>query len=409
MQVSREDPVADELQQAIREHLHGAALPPAPATLREGIEHLRSMDPPTPARRMRPPLLMVAAALTTVAIGAAALGLAGSTYPVPAPSRDVTAPSPGITEFGRAGFMFEIPRGWSDLSAGASNPVMPEERFVGYFVKSGGSCPAASGGLAPTSSACERAAAGPGNAALAITELEDQYPWLPAALGAATTIGGYPAASRRGDAETDWFIQSPDGGIYDLALTSPTAEMAANVADISQALDSIRLSSWEVPPTIVDRQIHQDQHSFTFDYPAGWVRYYPTDFSSVDVAIVTVASSPLLPPCSTAARPVDSGAPPVSACGTFATPPGTIAVAFRIASGPTSPDWSKAQTRIGGQPAIELDAGTVNTTTDEERHVWSVRLPGQRSALEVEASLRGPGVRDLRAAMARLLQSVTLP
>jgi hypothetical protein len=389
--------VTDDLEQEVRRRLHGASLPAAPTTLREEIEHLRSVPAASATVRSssRPPMVLLAAALATVALAVAALGLAGSTRPTPLPSTAPPTPPARTYGFTRPGFAFDPPSGWTDQSTAISFPVIPEQRFVGYLVHGMTSCPGGYGSLPPKPSGCEEMATKPGTATLSILELNHQYPWLPN-VGQESTIARYPARLP-GETGSGWLIQSPDGGIYQLSLIAPRAEMAENAATVGKALDSLQLTNWEASPTVVNGLIHEDPgQGFSFDYPAGWVRYYPTDTSMMDAAVVTVASAPVLPPCLG------------DICQRFTTPPGAIVIEFRVGNGPTSPDWSKATNRIGGQPAFGPSRwGPQNATSAQEGHDWSVRL-GDRPILGIDASLTGPGLPALRTAMNQVIKSIKI-
>jgi hypothetical protein len=215
----------------------------------------------------------------------------------------------------------------------------------------------------------------------------------------AATYGTYEVWEQpSGDStQKTWTIASPDGGLYAVSLMSPAADMERRSAEVRTMLESLELSLWEAPPQVVKGRIHVDtKRGFAFDYPAGWTIYWPQDISMMDSAVVTVASAPLLPPCAG------------DTCQRFSTPPRTIAIEFRIGGGPTSPDWSKAPTTIGGQPAFgPEDWGPENATSAEEAHSWNVRLK-DRNSLEIFASLRGPGLDDLRGAMDEVLGSIQI-
>ena len=99
--------------------------------------------------------------------------------------------------------------------------------------------------------------------------------------------------------------------------------MASNVAAVGRALEGLKLTDWEQPPTVVDGFVHADSgRGFSFDYPAGWTVYYP-EGSMLDGSVLTIASAPLAPP----------SCPAASSCGGFITPPGGFAVAFSIGGG----------------------------------------------------------------------------
>lgn len=389
--------MTDDLEQEVRRRLHGASLPAAPAALREEIEHLRSLPAATTVRSSsRPPIVLLVAALATAALAVAALGLAGSTRPTPLPSTAPPTPPPRTYGFTRPGFAFDPPTGWTDQSTVFSFPVLPEQRFVGYLVHGMTSCPGGYGSLPPKPSGCDETATKPGSATLSILELNHQYPWLPD-IGQRSTIAGYRATSQSGETESGWLIQSPDGGIFQLSLIAPKAELAEGATAVGKALESLQLTNWEESPTVVNGLIHEDPgQGFSFDYPAGWVRYYPTDISMMDAAVVTVASAPVLPPCVS------------DLCQRFTTPPGAIVIEFRVGNGPSSPDWSKATNRIGGQPASGPTRwGPQNATSAEEGYSWNVRL-GDRPILGIDASLDGPDLSTLRTAMNQVIRSIKI-
>ena len=142
----------------------------------------------------------------------------------------------------------------------------------------------------------------------------------------------------------------------------------------------------------------------SFYYPAGWTVYYPQDVSTMDRAVVTVASIPVLAPCTT---PAEGVVPAVPACQRFTTPPGAIVLEFRVGGGIRPPDWSKAKFTIGGQPAFREDWGPgQNATGADEGHTWSVRMGP--TTLGIYVSLRGPNLPALRAEMDEVLGSIKI-
>jgi hypothetical protein len=220
--------------------------------------------------------------------------------------------------------------------------------------------------------------------------------------GAEMTEAGYPvweqsmSSDPADPASFHWTVKAPDGGLYLFRAEAPRAELAALRVDVSAVLASLRLSAWEAPPESVNGQVHLElPQGFSFDYPVGWTLYYPQDRSMMDLAIVTVASKPVEPPCQG------------DLCQRFATPPGTIVIEFRVGNGPTAPNWGDAPTTLGGQPAFRQDWGPENVTGAEEGHSWSARLTDP-SILGVHVSLRGPGLPELRAAMDDVLESIQI-
>lgn len=135
----------------------------------------------------------------------------------------------------------------------------------------------------------------------------------------------------------------------------------------------------------------------SFDYPAQWLVSYPTDVSMMDRALVTVASKPLLPPC--------------GSCQRFSTPEGGVVIEFRVGSGPLPPAWTPDPSlwslRVGGEPAHREDWGPQNATAAQEGHTWTVWLGGPRQ-LGIYASLRGPDLPALEAAMNQVVASVRI-
>jgi hypothetical protein len=136
----------------------------------------------------------------------------------------------------------------------------------------------------------------------------------------------------------------------------------------------------------------------SFAYPAGWLLSYPRDASMMDFGLVTVASKPVLPPCST--------------CQRFSTPAGAIVIEFRIGAGPLPPGWTPDPSlwtlRVGGQPAHREDWGPENATAAQEGHTWTVWLGVGRGELGVYASLRGPDLPRLEAQMDQVIASIRI-
>jgi hypothetical protein len=233
---------------------------------------------------------------------------------------------------------------------------------------------------------------------LSIFEYTNQLPGA-SGSGTKTVVAGYPAwegETAASDPAEMWYIQAPDRGLYTVRLEAPWAEVLARKAEVQTLLASLHLSPWQDTPHAVNGHVHLDlPQGFSFDYPAGWTLYYPQDVSMMDAAVVTVASRPVAPPCAN------------DSCQRFTTPPRTVAIEFRVGNGPTAPDWSHAPTTIGGQPAFHQVWGPNNATGAEEGLTWDVRL-GEPSILGVYASLRGPDLPALRAAMNEVLASIRI-
>jgi hypothetical protein len=194
-----------------------------------------------------------------------------------------------------------------------------------------------------------------------------------------------------------WLVSGPDNGIYVFWVQAPSVELEAVRNEVEATLATLKLSSWQQPPTVVDGQIHVDTgQGFAFDYPAGWTIYCPNDMSMTDHAVVTVASQPLEPPCD------------ADTCQRFSTPPGTAAIEFRIGSGPNEPDWSRADTTVDGQPAFTNHWGDEIVTGADEGDQWNVKLDQARRVLGIYASLRGPGIDDRRATVEQVIDSVQI-
>ena len=118
----------------------------------------------------------------------------------------------------------------------------------------------------------------------------------------------------------------------------------------------------------------------------------------MDSAVVTVSSGPLLPPCSN-----------TDLCQRFSIPPGTVAIEFRVGGGPQSPDWSKAPTQIGGQPAyltqprVQLLFGTVADTARVQHEEVGIGFVGGRLiAFSFQESSHAFGVVEVHLTTERL-------
>jgi hypothetical protein len=353
----------------------------------------------TRARSMTAALLLITLALLLAFVIGTVL-LAGGAHgpgPTPAPSTS-SGPPAGFSRFEAPGISFDYPDGWTDQIAAESVPAVPEDRAVGYLARGMTVCLPGLTTPPPPPAACEMAPTRPGTATLAIDEAPHRYPWWTLGAAGSAVTAGYPSVSGQRDTETDWSIESPDGGVYSFVLRYPKDEKAADIAVVARALESLKLTIWEQPPTVVNGLIHEDAgYGFTFDYPAGWVVYYPMDASTMDLGVVTVASAPLLPPpCSG------------NYCQGFSLPPGSIAIWFRIGGGLNPPDWSKAPITIGGQPAFgPSKSGPQKGTGPDEGYYWSVRLTDS-SALTINASLRGSGLPALRSEMNDLIASIRI-
>jgi hypothetical protein len=390
-----------DLEARLRDSLRAIPLPTAPSAIHDYLDDLRARGEPVvqrhPGRRMA---LLVAAAAALLVLAIGTLLMSGSPSPTPRPSASLLPSGPTATTavgprtFVAPGITFDYPVGWTDQSAAIEYPAVGGVRFVALIARGMTVCAVrydATGPPTPQPSTCEAEAARPGTAMVSILEYTHPYPWMPIP-GTETTIAGYSAWEQNA---TTWIIRSPDDGLYIVTLSAPSTDLDADRDNIDAMLESLRLSAWEAAPTAVDGVLHEDPgRGFSFDYPASWSRWYPQDISTVDSAVVTVASGPLAP-CTT------------DACQNYITPPGTVAIQFRIGNGPTPPDWSTAPTTIGGQPAFKEDWEPVNAAGADEGHTWNVRL-ADPSELGIYASVRGPGLPELRAAMNEVLDSIRI-
>lgn len=404
--------MTDDLEPRLHDSLRTAVLPEAPATLRDYLAGLPTIEraPRTRAFR-RSQVFAAAVALVVVALGAGWLatgGIGPAATATPSGTNEPTASNSGSPATGPSGafsvpgISFDIPDGWSDQTSSIESPDYPGFRYVGLLARGMSFCHTVMYSTAPPTpkpTNCLEQADQAGSAALFITELTHQYPWPPPRSDLPSVADSpYPAWGPAMDSTSPtWFVQSPDSSVYFMRLEAPPGEVDMRGAEITSMFASLQLSAWEPAPEVVDGRIHvETQRGFSFDYPAGWTIYYPQDTSMMDGAVVTVASGPLAPPCAG------------DSCQRFSTPPGTVAIEFREGNGPTAPDWSKATTTVGGQPAFGPENwGPQNATGAEEGHTWSARL-ADPSVLGIYASLRGPDLPALRAAMDDVLHSVRI-
>jgi hypothetical protein len=405
--------MTDDAEERLRAGLRQAPLPAAPESLRDYLADLALEVQPSGrgSRHPRSSFLGIAAILIlVVAMGTVVLN--GSVPSVsPAPTDSPTVPTASAVEpraafrtFEAPGISFEHPLDWIDQSRVVEYPIVPGTRFLAFFARGFSLCPisyAATSTPPPEPGSCEVRATAPGYLTLTVVEYTKQLPGLDFP-GTDVTEAGYPvweqsiSSDPADPASYQWTIQGPDGGLYLFRAEAPRPELAALKAHIGAVLASLRLSAWEAPPASVNGQVHLKlPQGFSFDYPVGWTLYYPQDFSTMDSAIVTVASKPVEPPCHG------------DFCQRFTTPPGTIVIEFRVGNGPTAPNWAGAPTTLGGQPAFRQDWGPENVTRADEGHSWSARLTDP-SILGVYVSLRGPGLPELRAAMDDVLESIQI-
>jgi hypothetical protein len=392
-----------DVEERLRDGLRNAPLPVAPETLRDYLADLplEAQLIRVERRPIRRSVLLGAAAIAVLALAIGTIVLSGS---VPAVTPTPTGPRPGFHRFEAPGIAFDYPADWTDQSVVGQFPTSTGTRFVGLLARRLTLCPLAQNASpkpTPTPGSCRFDASPPGSMILTITENEHQYPGALAGQ-VKTTIPGYPVwvpphSSEPPDAvNSRWSVQAPDGGLYVFVASAPQADGAARQADIETLLGTVRLSSWEAPPQAINGLVHLDlPEGFSFDYPAGWTVYYPQEVWHAGHAVVTVASTPVGPPC----RDVW--------CQRFTTPPGTIAIEFSVGGGPVPLRWSDAHLTVGGQPAFRQDWGSSNVTGADEGHSWTVRLTDP-STLGIDVSLRGPDLPGLRAAMDQVLGSVRI-
>jgi hypothetical protein len=382
--------MTDPFERQLRERLHWLDLPAAPTTLHAEVARLRASDPPAPQSRSfgRWQLLLVAA--VAVGLAAASLALVGASRP---------SPTPVVPSFTAPGISFAIPKGWSDQTA-AVDPALNQplgQRFVGVLARNLTLCPMDSDGAwaTPSPSGCETEATKPGSALLYVIDFTNPLP-----RDFPGDLNGYPASESTGSTQWAWFAEAPDGGLYAMQLYAPSSEIAHEADVVRTALSTLRLTPWGSPPVVANGLIHEDTGAgFSFDYPAGWVLYYPHDISMMDSAVVTIASRPLLPPSS------DSNQ-------TFMSPGDAIVIEFREGNGPVAPDWTTAPATVGGQPALRWDDGPSSTPGNRssitESHHWEVRLPPGPAQLGIYVSMSGSDLEPWRSAMDQVLASVEI-
>ncbi len=402
--------MTDDLESVLRDRLHTAVLPPAPESTREYVARLPRTVPRPASVTGTTRMALVAATVAAVVVAAGGLWFAAARPAVPEPSL-ASSPEPslassspgpsvrvGFKSFAAPGITFAYPDEWTDQTKAIHYPNVPGTRFIALFGQGLSICPIAydspsSSPPPPSPAGCRTEASAPGTMIVSVLEMTAPYPGL---LGGTTakTAAGYPINVQGGS--STWSILAPDGGVYVISALGPAADQASRVAAIESLLATLRLSPWESPPPVVDGHVHLDvpQYGFAFDYPAGWIVYYPQDASMMDGAVVTVASRPV-DPCLT------------DQCQRFTTPADTVVIEFRVGNGPQPPDWIEASATIGGQPAFRQDWGPQNATAATEGHSWSVRLTDPH-VLGIYASLGGPGLPDLRASMDEVLGSIRI-
>jgi hypothetical protein len=408
-----------ELESKLREGLRATDLPAAPASLRLVIADLAALETSRPGRRRRGVILLAAAALVLSGLGASGLltgALPQQRFADAAPSTDhtpsaVTTTTPplaappipaGFVPFEAPGVRFAHPADWEPSTAFDNYPDVLGQRVVGMFGRGLTICPNTEGVFpVPTKppGGCATEASSPGSLVVQVVEFTRQLPTTDE-FGVATTYAGYPAWTRDDDgsdpATMSWAVAGPDDGLYLFWTSVPREDIDEVRAEMEATLATLQLSSWQEPAEVVDGRIHLETHQgFSFDYPAGWTVYHPNDASMMDHAVVTVASQRL-------------EACPTEACQRFTTPPGTVAIEFRIGRGPNEPDWTRASETVGGQPASVQHWGSDMVTGADEGHQWNVRLDNDRKVLGIYASLRGPGLTRQLDAMNDILKSVII-
>lgn len=358
-----------------------------------------------PRRSLRPVVLVGTVAILLVALAVGALLLTGSApAPAPTPSPPTSSGPPvGFKRFEAPGITFDYPADWTDQTDVINYPARPQIRTVAVLGRGVTVCPEPDPKPTPAPG-CATDPTEPGSMILTINEYPDQLPGTPFRFrGTETTIGGYPVWEaptpdlNQASVFTQWAVQAPDRGVYLVGVNTPPIDAAAHKAEVLALLRTLQLSAWEAPPTVIDGHVHLSlAEGFSFDYPAGWTLYYPSDNSMMDTAIVTVASNPLLPPCAG------------DSCQRFTIPPDTVAVEFRAGSGPNAPDWSKSTVTLGGQPASDFGAwGPSNATGADVGHSWGARLT-DRETLGVYVSIRGPNIPSLQVASDDVLRGLLI-
>jgi hypothetical protein len=404
-----------ELEAKLREQLRTADLPPAPASLRQWLADLPEPTARSGRRRIGGIVLLAAATLAIVGLGVSGvlqndrLDVIPTIAPSAAPTLTAVQPSPsaldvpvGFVEFEAPGIEFAHPADWVRSGAYDEYPDMLGIRFIGAFARGLTVCPVSDGvEPEPTDpSGCVRHASAPGTALVQVFEYKRQFPGTIRLMGTPTTFAGYEASTPREDVgDTDpialtWAVAGPDDGLYLFWAEAPNAEIEALRDDMERTLATLRLSSWQEAPRVVDGTIHLDTgQGFSFDYPAGWSTYYPQDLVTGSSAVVSIASRPLEPPC------VGDG------CQRYKLPSGVAVVEFRVVGSRDEIDWSTAHTTVGGQPAfVHHNEQTEPEAVEGDQ--MTVRLDADGHTLAILAGYRAPGIDDQREIVGQIIDSI---
>jgi hypothetical protein len=338
-----------ELEDRVRERLAGVRLPAAPAELRQFVEELATREP---GRRrgfatdrrflIAVPLVL----LVSVAVGISSFGI-GPRPTTTAAAPTETAPSApplpaGFHRFTAPGISFLYPEAWTSQPIPTDFKDTWSHRYVGFLSDGAPECwlvPSAlpTGGSAPP---CIESGEVPGSLQLHVSEYAHPVPGeanynRPLSLGASSTYEMRPGL---------WYVTDPGGGIYEFAFSTPSGEMDGRRDEIAALIRSITFTDWERPSLPSANGHTQLTTGYgTFSYSQDWVTYkfMPWYVNMAGTGPILLFASKPLEPCI-----------PADGCHLREPPNGAVVIQVSWVMGFGKPNWSEADTSIGGRPAI---------------------------------------------------------
>jgi hypothetical protein len=304
---------------------------------------LRKLDRGMAARVVAvPAVLLIAAA---VGISVIATG--------PRPSTAVQGSTPlgptasalpaGFRQFTAPGISFLYPEDWASQPVPSFLEDSWSHRYLGFLSDGLPECwsppsPLATGaGAAP----CIENGQVPGTLQLHVSEYTRPVPGeanyhRPISFGASPTYEIAPGI---------WYATDPAGGIYELTFSAPSGEIDGRRDEIVALIQSITFSAWDRPmlPSRGGR-IELATAYGTFSYPDDWAtyRFMPWYVNMVGTGPILLFASRPVEPCI-----------PVEQCHLRQAPDGAVLIQVSwVMSAMGPPNWSEADARIGGRPAI---------------------------------------------------------
>lgn len=302
----------------------------------------------------------------------------------------------GYRRFTAPGISFLYPESWTTQPIPSELQDSWSHRYLGFLSDGPPECwllptsPATGGGPTP----CTEDGQAPGSLELDVSEYTDPVPGE-SNYGRPLSFAPSPTYEM---AAGNWYVTDPGGGIYELAFSTPYGEAEGRRDEMVAIIRSITLTDWRrQPPPAVDGKTVITMGPATFSYPSTWTTYkfMPWYRNMVGSGPILLFASKPLEPCI-----------PVDGCHLGEPPDGAVVIQIAWVSPAFRPNWSDADTTIGGRPAM---SDTPSVFKGVEHLGWSVQVDDSgNTALEIDAAMRPDANAGLRQQLDAFLTGMKL-